>query len=175
MFSRTENVSFRMDRDSLDELKKHAEDGQVSLGTLLNQIISGYMKWDAYATKAGYITIEKSVLRTLVDNMAAEDLTKLAASTTKSLKDILLLTRGRGNVGLEAILAVVENNARRSGFEYRAFNDKGFGRKIIIQHDMGEKWSSFYKERVQGMIKHSGHSAKIDMVDDNKLMIAIEA
>ena len=174
MFSRTESVSFRMDKDTLDELKKYAEDSQVSLGTLLNQIISSYMKWDAYATKAGYTTIERNVLKALVDNMAAEDLAKLAASTTKSFKDILLLTGG-GDISLETILAVVENNARRSGFQYRAFNDKGVGKKIIIQHDMGEKWSSFYKERIQEIIKHSGHSEKIDTIDDNKLMIVIGA
>ena len=178
MFSRTESISFRMDKDSLDELKKHAEESQVSLSTLLNQIISGYMKWDAYATKAGYTTFEKDVLKMLFDNMTTEDLAKLAASTTKSFKDVLLLTSGGDEsvVNLEAVLAVLENHARRSGFQYSAFSDKGAGKKkIVIQHDMGEKWSSFYKERIQEMIKFSGHSAKIDMVDDNKLMMTIEA
>ena len=161
-----------MDKDILQELRKHAEENQVSLGTLLNQIVSGYMEWDVYATKAGYATIEKSVLKELVDNADVENLRKLAASASKTFKDTLLLMSG--NVSLDAALVVLKNGAKRSGFQYRAFGDDKGVRKILIQHDMGEKWSYFYKERIQEMLKHSGHSAKIDIADSDKLIIIIE-
>jgi hypothetical protein len=160
-----------MDKGTLQELRRYAGDNQLSLGTLLNQIVSGYMEWDIHAERAGYVTIEKSALKELVDNNDTEGLVKIATLATKNFKDVLLLTGG--NIDLETVLTILENSARRSGFQYRAFNDKGSGKKIIIQHDMGKKWSFFYKERIQEMIKNSGHSAKIDTVDDNKLMIAI--
>ena len=42
---RTENISFRLNKDIIDELRRDAEQKQINLNTLANQVFDYYVKF----------------------------------------------------------------------------------------------------------------------------------
>ena len=53
-----ESVTFRIDSRKLETLRADAEENQVSLNTLVNQVLTNYIEWDMVAAKAGYAVFQ---------------------------------------------------------------------------------------------------------------------
>ena len=51
----------------VEELQRDANEGEISLNVLVNQVLKRYVEWDRYENKLGMIPIPKSMLTTLID------------------------------------------------------------------------------------------------------------
>jgi predicted DNA binding CopG/RHH family protein len=165
-----ESITFRIESRKLEALRNDAEEKQVSLNTLVNQILTNYIEWDMIAAKAGYVILQKDVLRELFGSTDAETLKRIAAHSVSSSKDTLLLMMGDYN--LDVYLSLVKNRAKKSGFIYREYREEKT-RKIVIQHDMGRHWSVFFKEHTEQIIHAIGYKARVDYTD-NAIVINVE-
>jgi hypothetical protein len=58
----SENISFRLQKVHLDQLREESKEKRISLNTLVSQIIDSYINFGASVSKAGMIPISKSVL-----------------------------------------------------------------------------------------------------------------
>jgi hypothetical protein len=136
----SKTASFRIDSGILDELQQEAELKQVSLNTLANQIFKEYVEWYASAPKAGYVTVRKSLIVKMLNDLTEDQILDYAKITAKDSRDInLLLT---GEYTLSSALKVIEHKIRISGYRYRR-EIKGDIQNYIIQHDLGLKWSMY--------------------------------
>lgn len=136
----SKTASFRIDSGILDELQQEAELKQVSLNTLANQIFKEYVEWYASAPKAGYVTVRKSLIVKMLNDLTEDQVLDYARLTAKDSRDInLLLT---GEYTLSSALKVIEHKIRISGYRYRR-EIKGDTQNYIIQHDLGLKWSMY--------------------------------
>lgn len=136
----SKTASFRIDSGILDELQQEAELKQVSLNTLANQIFKEYVEWYASAPKAGYVTVRKSLIVKMLNDLTEDQILDYAKITAKDSRDInLLLT---GEYTLSSALKVIEHKIRISGYRYRR-EIKGDTQNYIIQHDLGLKWSMY--------------------------------
>ena len=168
--SPNESITFRIDSQKLKTLRECAEENQVSLNTLVNQILTGYIEWDMVAVKAGYATIQKDILREMFDAVDDETLKDVALKTADSSKDIMLIMTGQ--VSLDAFFSMLRNRAKRSGFTFREYEEKGI-RKFILQHEMGRHWSMFFKIHCERIINNTGHKANGEYTD-NTLIISVQ-
>ena len=166
-----ESVTFRIDSRKLETLRADAEENQVSLNTLVNQVLTNYIEWDMVAAKAGYAVFQKDALKEIFNATNEETLKRIASQSVNSSKDRLLLMMGDYSLGV--YLSLVKNRARKSGFILREYRDEK-ARKIVIQHDMGRHWSMFFKEQTEEIIHAMGYKAKVDYTD-NTLVINIES
>lgn len=166
-----ESVTFRIDSRKLETLRADAEENQVSLNTLVNQVLTNYIEWDMVAAKAGYAVFQKDALKEIFNATNEETLKRIASQSVNSSKDMLLLMMGDYSLGV--YLSLVKNRARKSGFILREYRDEK-ARKIVIQHDMGRHWSMFFKEQTEEIIHAMGYKAKVDYTD-NTLVINIES
>lgn len=167
--SPNESITFRIDSQKLKTLRECADENQVSLNTLVNQILTGYIEWDMVAVKAGYATIQKDILKEMFEAVDDEALKAVAARTADSSKDVMLVMTGQ--VSLEAFFSIMRNRAKRSGFTYREYEENG-AKKFILQHEMGRHWSMFFKIHCERLVNSAGHKAKVDYTD-NTLVISI--
>ena len=136
----SKTASFRIDLGLLDELQQEAELKQVSLNTLANQIFKEYVEWYASAPKAGYVTVRKSLIVRMLNDLTEDEILDYARTTAKDSRDInLLLT---GEYTLQSVLRVIEHKVRISGYRYRR-ELKDDSQNYIIQHDLGRKWSLY--------------------------------
>lgn len=166
-----ESITFRIDSQKLKTLREHADENQVSLNTLVNQILTGYIEWDMVAVKAGYATIQKDILREMFDAVDDETLKDVALKTADSSKDIMLIMTGQ--VSLDAFFSGLRNRAKRSGFAFREYEENGI-KKFILQHEMGRHWSMFFKIHCERIINNTGHKANTEYTD-NTLITSVQS
>jgi hypothetical protein len=140
----TESVTLRFHKYILDRLRKDAQDKQVSLNTLLNQIAIQHLDWHAHAAKAGFITVRKGSIMKMLEKISEREIIEIAESTArKESKEFVMMLRNEYN--LISALDVIETWIEITGYSYR-HEVRGSEHFFIVQHDMGIKWSLFIRE-----------------------------
>lgn len=147
----TEGITFRIPSSSINELREESKKKQLSLNTLVNQILKDHLDWHTYAAQAGMFHVPRSTFSRLVDDLTEEELSKHAVSIAKKdLVDIGLLMEGEFTI--KSFSTVLEKWSRISYFPYRheITDDTHI---FIIQHDMGKNFSFLLKELYRYMLE----------------------
>lgn len=124
--AKTNCNTFRIPANKLDLLHLESATKQVSLNTLVNRILNEYLQWHSLASSAKLYYLPKSFL------IAKNDLV-----------DISLFLKGKFN--LTSISEITETWLRIAQMSYRS-EISGDSCRIVIQHDMGLKYSYLIKE-----------------------------
>lgn len=155
---KTRSVTFRLDSLVIDELQAEADNREISLNVLVNQVLKRYSEWDRYETKIGMMPVPKIILSSLIDKAIAvakssrirdieryrDEIIKQAAQLAFGLmKDAVLFMKRQYN--LWVVLAVLEEYMKVSGIK-ADHKLEGSRKHIVIQHELGENWSLFTKE-----------------------------
>jgi hypothetical protein len=140
----TESITLRFHKHILDRLRKAAEDKQVSLNTLLNQIAIQHLDWHAHAAKAGFITVRKGSIIKMLEKIPEKDIVEIAGYLArKQSKEFVMMLRNE--YSLTSALDVIETWIEIAGYSYR-HEVRGSEHFFIVQHDMGMKWSLYLRE-----------------------------
>ena len=140
----TESITFRLHSGSLQKLRQEAEQKDISINTLVTQIIKQHGDWHSNASKAGFIAARRAFLVKVMDRISENDITSISEGLAKNeTKDFVLLLRNE--YSLESALKTIEVWIRVSGFAFRHENTDTI-HSYIIQHDMGKKMSLYLAE-----------------------------
>jgi hypothetical protein len=156
---KTRSTTFRLDTKVVDELQREADQGEISLNVLVNQILRRYIEWDRYENKLNLVPIPKLMLTRLIDETLEvakeakiEDLeayrNKIAKNAAEValdiMKDSVLFMKKDYN--LWSVLDVLRNYMKVAGITSDHTLEAGNKHVFIIQHDLGQNWSLFAKE-----------------------------
>jgi hypothetical protein len=159
----TKTASFRINESLLDALLEDSNTRQISLNTLVNQILREYIEWYANAPKVGYLVVRKSLISAMLEKFNEDQIRKLAKLTAKQSREINLLFTSEYT--LESALKVIEYKMRLSGYVYRKdVNDNQF--LYTIEHGMGPKWSLYLAELFAAEFKEVNHQAEFEKLDN---------
>jgi hypothetical protein len=140
----TKGVTFRLSTEKLEQLRRAADARNISSNTLFNQILKAYLDWHSMAAHAKLYYLPKSFLVRLLNELTNDELDELARDVAKNdLVDISLFLRGGFN--LASISEIAETWLRIAQMSHRIEVD-GNIYTIIIEHDMGRKYSYLIKE-----------------------------
>lgn len=140
----TKPVTFRLSKEKLERLRKVADDRNISPNTLVNQILKAYLDWHCLAPRAKLYYLPKSFLVRLLNELTNDELSELARDVAKSdLVDISLFLRGGFTIA--SMSEIAETWLRVAQMPHRIEVTEGIY-KIIIDHDMGHKYSYLVKE-----------------------------
>lgn len=162
--------SFRINSKTLEKLREHAENQGFTLNALVNRIFTDYLNWDITATKAGWVVVLSEVVKGLMDEMDEKTLHKVATSTADSTGDVRLIMTGDNTV--EGFFSILRARLKKSGINYVESHGSGMT-KFIIHHNMGRKWSYFYKIQHERMLQNLGQPAELEYTD-NSLIIDVK-
>ncbi len=56
-YKENESITIRVDSSLLRRLKREADQKQITVNTLITQVLRQHMNWHSHADKAGFITI----------------------------------------------------------------------------------------------------------------------
>jgi hypothetical protein len=148
----TKPLTFRIEQDVLDELRKESEQKMQDLDALINKILKFYFEWHKPSTISGNIPFSKALLARIFNNLNDELMDKIAEDFVKyELKEQLFML-GR-EYTLLSFMNVVCSWCDASGFPYR--HEKTNNADIYtIRFDLGEKWPIFFGKFVQAIAKH---------------------
>jgi hypothetical protein len=159
---KTRSITFRLASFTLDELQHEANQKEISLNVLVNQVLKRYCDWDRYENRIGMMPVPKIMLSSLIDKAITiaknngiediepyrDDIIKQAAEIAFSLmKDSVLFMEKQYN--LWAVLSVLEEYMKVSGIKADHKIEAGRKHVFIIQHELGENWSLFTKELLE--------------------------
>ena len=170
----SENISFRLPKIVLDQLRQEAKENQITINTLVNQIIDSYVNFTSNAPKAGMIPIHRLCLITLLEGYSEEQIREIANRFVKAIcvQTPLLL---RGRYDFEAVLESHRSWLKAAGFQYRYSKDVEKNRHtFIVEHDMGRKFSLFAVEYAKLYFEPVVRKGVESSFTDNTIMIVLE-
>ena len=158
--AKTRSITFRLDPSTVDNLQREADQKEISLNVLVNQILRRYVKWDTFESKIGMMPVPKIILSTcfnkaiLVANEVGMDqdeigshrdeIIKSAAEISFALiRDSALLMKRTYN--LWTVLEILQEYMKVSDMKSDHRIEPGNTHVFMIQHELGENWSIFTK------------------------------
>jgi hypothetical protein len=137
-------TTFRISIEKIKQLQSESKAKQVSLNTLVNQIVKEHLDWHSLAAHTKLYYLPRSFLIRIINQLTEEQLCELARDTAKNdLVDISLFLLG--GFSIASLSNITETWLRISKMPYR-YEINGDCYKIIIEHDMGFKYSYLIKE-----------------------------
>jgi hypothetical protein len=143
--TKNESVTFRVNTEILNRLKKEASDSDISPSTLVNQLIKNHVGWHSVAPKAGFIPVGRVLITKLFEELDDQEIRSIANHVAKASNRELLLHL-RTEITTEAALDFFESWLKASNFGYRYQGTDNFRHSYVVQHNMGKKWSLYVGE-----------------------------
>lgn len=157
---KTRSITFRLDSNTVDNLQREADQKEISLNVLVNQVLRRYVKWDTFEPKIGMMPVPKIILSTCFNKaiLAAnevgmnqgeieshrDEIIESAAEISFSLiRDSALLMKRTYN--LWTVLEILQEYMKVSDMKSDHRIEAGNTHVFIIQHELGENWSLFTK------------------------------
>jgi hypothetical protein len=167
----TKGVTFRLSTGKLEKLRKAANSRVISPNTLFNQILKSYLEWYSLAAPAKLYYLPKSFLVRLLDELTDDELDELARDTAKNeLVDICLYLRGGFNI--TSISEIAETWLKIAQMPHRVEVTRDIY-KIIIEHDMGHKYSFLIKEISRNLLEVAFQTKSSCEITENAVIIKI--
>lgn len=93
---KTATMTFRLDENVLRILRSESKHNQITLNSLVNQLLKRYVEWDMFEPKVGMIPIAKPIVIQLFSKMTKEDISNMATEIGKDVvHDIALFMKNR--------------------------------------------------------------------------------
>lgn len=170
--SSTTGVTFRLPSEKLNTLRKVSETKNITPNTLVNQIIKAYLDLHSRAARARLYYLPKSFLIRLIYELTEDELNELARDTAKNdLVDMSLFLRGGFTPA--SLSDIAETWLRIAQMPYRC-EINGDNCNIIIEHDMGLKYSHLMKEISRYLLEIAFEAKSSCGVTENTVIIKLE-
>ena len=164
----TEHVSFRINKNILEKLKRISKDQKMSLNTYVNQIFDSHVNWDMHASEIGWVVMLKSASIKLIKHADDKTIIQLAKEAAESgAKEIALSMRGKH--GVDEWISILKDRAKSSGFRIKEYRQNGTMR-LIMHHGMGDKWSLFFKTYYETIFSELGSKIKTEHTENSILL-----
>lgn len=149
---RGSSVTFRIDRQNEEALRRMAEESGVSLNTLANQIFSNHVEFEIFAKKFGTVRMSSDTFRRLLDVMDENKIIDIAI-------------RGGSQEAVEFILFKWKEKNLQSVTEFIGiyFDQCGYGRCdleqangktiVSVHHDFQKKGSLYLRYFLESLIR----------------------
>ncbi|HJU13234.1 MAG TPA: hypothetical protein VJ792_02120 [Candidatus Nitrosotalea sp.] len=151
---KTRSITFRLPEDLVEEIQTEAQLTDVSPNVLVHKILERYTRWDSRAAKAGYVPVTKGLIHELFERIPDKDIVEIAERVErKEFQDITYLLRNEFNI--ESVFDIIEMRAKVSGQPFR-YAVKGNLHSVVLQHDLGPKWSVYLVARYKAAFEDLG-------------------
>ncbi|MEM3094171.1 MAG: hypothetical protein QXX64_00900 [Nitrososphaera sp.] len=137
-------MTFRIEEGIMDVLRSESEKREVSLNTMVNQILRRYAEWDMYEPKVGMIPIARPLVSALFEHMDEKEIVEIACKVGKNaVHDIALFMKTR--MDLQSFLSWFEMRIKTSSIEFSHSRLANGRHTYVIKHDLGYNWSLYHK------------------------------
>jgi hypothetical protein len=130
---------FRVSKNVYDSLEDEARSHNVSLNTLVNQVLSSHTRDDWVFEEVGFVKMPKDAFRALLGAIPDCKLSELGTGAVKTGRDTMMLAKS-GSISLNAILEDLHFLSRCGWFSLH--EAKANGKTVItLVHEFGPRQS----------------------------------
>ena len=162
----SETRSFRLDQDTIDNLRALSEKERVSVNVLANKALRRYVEYDVLAERFGLITISKGLLKDLFALTTEEQARELGRKSGHEAGPAFV-TFWYKKFDLEntikAIGKVMSEYGRTLSFD-SSFDGKTH--VLVMRHETGKNASAYYAELVKAIFALLGLNCRMEENED---------
>jgi hypothetical protein len=169
--TRTESVSFRIERSVLDDLREESKEKIESLNVLVNKILRFHIDFHKPILLVGHIYFPKTLISKIFDMLTDEQIEEVAEDYIKGAKEQMQMSRQKYTHldyldGLRKWL-----NASAIPYEYQKTDS---GVTLKIRYEMGKKWCIFSGRFHELMFRDFGVEDSTVEIIDNTVTLTIQ-
>lgn len=164
----TESVSLRLNRETWAKIRQLAAREKTSPNAMVGRMLDSYLEWELTAAAAGWAVMPKPFLIELFRVLDGDVIEKVIARlSSRMAKDITLYMRG--SYDLDSWLSLLRARCARSGFDLTEYSDER-KHELVMQHNMGENWSVYFKAYYQNIFHDLGIRSDFDHTENTLVM-----
>ena len=134
--------SFRIDQNALGALQEEARKQQISLNTLVNQLLVGYSEYGRFIRHMNGVSISGGAFFEFLSNIPEDRMIEIGRKLAKSAL-VTLVTSRYGKMGVDGVIEWIHRFSSYANlYEYSETEEKGRW-TITLTHGFGRKWSLF--------------------------------
>ncbi len=157
----TETITIRTSKEVLNRLREYAKEENITINSVINNCLIQSIEWSIPAKKAEWVPAPKRNLVAIMELLEEKEIIKVASELGHSTpKETLLIMRGK--YGLKEWLSVLKSRSKAAGFEHTEISDGHFV-VITMKHNMGLKWSLFFKELYSAVFEDLNHRIEFEI------------
>lgn len=157
---KTVTASFRIDEESLVTLQEEAERNRVSLNTLVNQILTFYVKADHFE-QARLVKMSDIVFARVLNATPEDELMRISSERADEYAKVLIKVK-YGEFNLTNILRYMYDLCQYWGWGTYSERHLERGRRLVtIEHRLGKKGSIWLSNIMKTLIETMGFRAEI--------------
>jgi len=149
---KTSTITFRIAEDSDKKLRMIAEDKNVSLNTLANQILGNYVQLERYMEKFGVLMMSHDAFSSIIDALDEEQLIRLASNIgSKEPKEFILFKWK--DMNSEIVSDFIKTYFEHCGYGTCDLERTESSIAVSIHHKLGKKGTVFLKTFLESLIQ----------------------
>jgi hypothetical protein len=158
--SKTTTRSFRVDELALEAIEKDAARTNVSVNTIVNQLLLSYANFDHYFSRFQTVKITSDAFAYLIQCVPDECAVEAGGRTASSIARSVILAK-HGSLSLDGVLDHLKTISEYSKFYTYSESERGGRKAVILIHSFGPKGSIYFTEYLKSMFEMIGLKPKI--------------
>ena len=163
---RTINAALRVQETTYRTLQEDAKSRNISLNTIVNQILRAYAECDRYYAPFGMVKITRPTLVHILNATMDVALAEAGGVSGADISPSAILTK-RGEVTVPTILEHLKTIGVLANFADYAEVIHAGRISVTLSHEMGPKWSLFLANYVEAIFKSIGVRVMITQRDNS--------
>ena len=161
---KTENISIRADKKTMDKLRRFSKTEGMSLNAAISTLLAFTVDWTIPASRSGWVPLPKTNMVFIMEKLEDKEIERIAENLSyNTLRDIVLAMRGKYTV--KDTLEVLGLRSRAAGFHYNEIEEED-EIHFVMQHNMGKKWSLYFKVFYESALQDLGCQSVFTMTDN---------
>ncbi len=149
---KTSTITFRIDEDHDEKLRKIAEDKNVSLNALANQVLGNYVQLERYMEKFGVLMMSHDAFLSIMDALDEGQLIRLASSIGSNEPKEFILFKWK-DVNSEIVSDFIKMYFEHCGYGTCDLERTESSIAVSIHHKLGRKGTVFLKTFLESLIQ----------------------
>jgi len=156
MKPKTTTASFRLDESALSVLQEDAKKQNISVNTLVNQLVLAYANYDRPMKRFHMLKLPASTFKQILGAATDEEIIAAGSSVGKDVPRTYIRAKWGGEPTVESALNYLKITADYTSlFEYSEVVHGGKV-NVTLSHDFGSKGSLFLQHYVQAIFEPLG-------------------
>ena len=168
--ARTKSIvgHFRVCEDVYDLLEGEATEHNISLGSLVSQVLSSHAYDDAVWKEVGSVKLTKPAFVNLIKMLPDEKLAEWGGSLVETGPDSMMLER-KGRIAIDSVIDVLRLFSKAGWFSVHESRVDGHD-AITFIHDLGPKYSIVLRASLMELFTRVGISPRIKLTDTSVMV-----
>jgi len=167
---KTSTITFRIDEDNDYKLRKIAQDKNISLNTLANQILGNYVQLERYMEKFGVLMMSHDAFSAIIDILDEKQLIQLASDIgSKEPKEFILFKWK--DVNSDIVAEFIRTYFEHCGYGTCDLEKTERGIAVSIHHQLGQKGTVFLKTFLESLIQSTLEKSCKTIMTENSVTI----